>query len=122
MDLDEQQIKRYIQSIAEIRRVLVPYPPKIEIYTIDANRIKIKIWDQKIPNSSSSLIGGSKKEKTEFIAKIAEQPIKMDSSISMMPDGDEDDSNNNNDDGKEEEVITNQIEAEQEQNNDDNDE
>eukprot|EP01083_Nonionella_stella_P222778 794624_1 len=68
MELDENQVKRYIDTIAQIRRVLVPYPPKFEIFTIEATRIKLKVWDQ--TNSNNKM---AKKEKTEFLARIAEQ-------------------------------------------------
>merc|ERR1712154_219766 len=108
LEMDQQQIKRYIEGIGRIGRVLTPHPPKFEIFTIEANRIKIKVWDQ---NSSNNKIG--KKEKTEFIARIAEQvPIRNNVSSSEenddeMPDnlniveveeGNLNDDNNKNDD------------------------
>eukprot|EP01083_Nonionella_stella_P049772 132588_1 len=68
MVMDDVQIKRYIQQVGVVRRVMVPHPPKFEIFTIEATRIKIKVWDQQ---HSSNVFG--KHEKTEFVAKIAEQ-------------------------------------------------
>lgn len=34
---------QYLDSIGEIRRVMVPYPPKFEIFTIEATRIKVNL-------------------------------------------------------------------------------
>merc|ERR1712154_609471 len=68
MDLDHNHVQRYVQSIGVIRKVLVPFPPKFEIFTIESTRIKLKVWDQNVSTNKMA-----KKEKTEFMVKIAEQ-------------------------------------------------
>jgi len=72
MEFGQKKIEKFIENIGQIRRVLVPYPPKFEIFCIESNRIKLKVWDQQSGNNKMG-----KREKTEFIARIAEQhPLK----------------------------------------------